>query len=786
MKHFFFPKISLLAILLILFTPLTYSQESALKLEKIMAGNDFIGHQPSNFQWSPSSDLIYFRWNQDKDFEAPYYSYSLKDKSITKLSQINKPPLPVNGFYQDNNKSDIVFKSGNGIYLLSGNETELIYSKSTGYSIKAIIENTLILQERNNLFAFSREKMTYTQLTNFASGSSPNTEDEDENFLEEQQLELFETIRVAKKKEEARKEFRKSTLPQFLNPFYTNKKDLDEMEISNDLSQLVFGLSQYNKNESTFYDRHITKDGYTKNESARAKVGTKNPEHELFYWNLTKDTVISVDFSSLTDLNRIPDFYKNYPNEEIEDYEKEIIFHNHGFNEAGTKCLIEIKSYDNKDRWIGYVETETGKFHECEHQHDESWIGGPGITGWNMVSGNVEWIDNERFYFQSEETGFSHLYSYNCISKNKEALTEGNFEIHEAELSKDKSRFYISANKNHPGNREFYHLELESKELIPILTLDGNHEVIVSPDEKWLLVNYSYKNKPWDLYISPNSEKAALTRITNSTSDSFNSYTWREPEVVTFKASDGTPVNARIYNPDSRVKNGAAVLFVHGAGYLQNAHNWWSGYYREYMFNNLLCDLGYVVMDIDYRASKGYGRDFRTAIYRHMGGKDLSDHVDGRQFLIENYGVDADRVGIYGGSYGGFITIMALLNEPAKFKCGAAIRSVTDWAHYNHPYTSNILNTPETDPAAFKQSSPIYFAENLEDKLLMLHGMVDDNVQYQDVVRLSQRFIELGKANWDLVGYPVEPHGFKETTSWIDEYGRILKLFNEELLNVSS
>jgi dipeptidyl aminopeptidase/acylaminoacyl peptidase len=200
------------------------------------------------------------------------------------------------------------------------------------------------------------------------------------------------------------------------------------------------------------------------------------------------------------------------------------------------------------------------------------------------------------------------------------------------------------------------------------------------------------------------------------------------------------------------------------------------------MFNNLLADLGYTILDIDYRASDGYGRDFRTGIYRFMGGKDLSDHIDGKKFLVDTYGIDGNRVGLYGGSYGGFITLMAMLTAPKEFASGAALRSVTDWAHYNHGYTGNILNFPETDPDAYKKSSPIYFAENLQGNLLMLHGMVDDNVEYKDVVRLSQRFIELGKKKWELAVFPVESHGFKETYSWIDEYGRILKLFNETLL----
>ncbi|MFK7935528.1 MAG: alpha/beta hydrolase family protein, partial [Saprospiraceae bacterium] len=268
---------------------------------------------------------------------------------------------------------------------------------------------------------------------------------------------------------------------------------------------------------------------------------------------------------------------------------------------------------------------------------------------------------------------------------------------------------------------------------------------------------------------------------TTSVTEEFSSYNWRDPEIVRFMARDGAEVPARIYRPDSLKNNGAAVVFVHGAGYLQNVHKWWSSYYREYMFHNFLTDNGYTVLDIDYRASNGYGRDWRTAIYQHMGGKDLTDQVDGARFLASEYGVDENRIGIYGGSYGGFITMMAMFTEPDVFKSGAALRSVTDWAHYNHPYTSNILNTPAEDKEAYRKSSPIYHAEGLRGNLLMLHGMIDQNVQFQDVVRLSQRLIELGKDDWELAVFPLERHGFKEASSWTDEYKRIYKLFDQTL-----
>ena len=313
--------------------------------------------------------------------------------------------------------------------------------------------------------------------------------------------------------------------------------------------------------------------------------------------------------------------------------------------------------------------------------------------------------------------------------------------------------------------------------------MEVNNDVYLSPDEKNMAILHSFSNKPWELYLKKTKANAEAKQLTEGQSEAFSSYEWREPELIEFEAEDGAMVPARLYKPDFDVKNDAAVVFVHGAGYLQNVHKWWSSYFREYMFHNLLTDLGYTVIDIDYRGSAGYGRDWRTGIYRYMGGKDLSDQVDGVEYLVENHGINPEKVGVYGGSYGGFITLMGMFNEPETFKAGAALRSVTDWAHYNHGYTSNILNEPAADPIAYRRSSPIYFAEGLEGDLLIAHGMVDVNVHFQDVVRLSQRLIELGKENWEMAVYPVEGHGFVEPSSWTDEYRRILELFNESLLD---
>jgi dipeptidyl aminopeptidase/acylaminoacyl peptidase len=233
----------------------------------------------------------------------------------------------------------------------------------------------------------------------------------------------------------------------------------------------------------------------------------------------------------------------------------------------------------------------------------------------------------------------------------------------------------------------------------------GGHTVVPSPDGRTLANVYSEANRPPELFLQAPRANATMQQVTTSPTAEWLAGPWIVPAIVTIPAQDGVPVPARIYRPEElgAEPNGAAVIFVHGAGYLHNVHNYWSSYYRDYMFQHMLAARGYVVLDIDYRGSAGYGRDWRTAIYRHMGGLDLTDQVDGSRYLQREFGIDPERVGLYGGSYGGFITLMALFTQAQHFGAGAALRSVTDWAAYNHGYTARILNEPQGDSTAYRR-----------------------------------------------------------------------------------
>jgi len=604
--------------------------------------------------------------------------------------------------------------------------------------------------------------------------------------LERDQMELFEVLRwreAVDKKEKARSESRQPDRPK---PYYLGGKQLSNLRLSPDGQFATFRLTRRADAKNTVVPHFVTRSGYVEERQAREKVGAPQDQYELGICDLERDTCYIVDTKQIEGIYEKPAFLKEYHADDPDwkdtyDRPREVIFHGPWFSEK-SEALLSVKAMDNKDRWLFLLDLPTGNLRLLDRQHDDAWIGGPGISGWNFSAGNLGWMpDNERVWFQSEATGFSHLYTVNVHTGERKALTSGNFEVLSAEISRDKQYFFITANKESPFEHHFYRMPVNGGKLEKITTRKGGHQVTLSPDQSKLAVRFSDANHPWELFVMDNQPGAEMRPLTHSTTPEFEAYPWRHPEIVRFKARDGVAVPARIYRPGPSVKNGAAVIFVHGAGYLQNVHEWWSSYYREYMFHNILADNGYTVLDIDYRASNGYGRDWRTAIYRHMGGQDLDDQVDGARFLVEKEGIDADRIGIYGGSYGGFITLMALFNSPGTFKCGAALRSVTDWAHYNHPYTSNILNTPVEDSIAYRLSSPIYYAEGLQDHLLILHGMVDSNVHFQDVVRLSQRLIELGKTNWTLSVFPVESHGFVEPSSWTDEYRRIFKLFQTDL-----
>jgi len=774
-----------------------------LSIEKIMRDPKWIGVAPSNIRWSDDSKRIYFNWNPENADRDQLFAITPTDIKPAKVS-LDERKAMVPEFGDWNKKHTLkVFEKNGDIFLsdlAKGKITQLTNTAEREGSPSFSGDETKIIFTRGeNLFSFKIGSGELVQLTNFTHSAAATPApaassrrgggrraatdvvagNDQERWLKAQQLELFDIIKVKDKDRKLDSIERKEFEVKKLKEIAVDDKSVGDVVLSPDGHYVTYRLAKYPEGvKSAIVPNYVTASGFTEDIPNRTKVGEPQAAYESYVFDTQKDTVYKINTATIPGIKDLPDYVKDYP-KELErrtkaNEDRKVVIRGPFWSEDSKYAMVEVSAQDNKDIWVMKLDPATGSLTQMDRERNEAWVGGAG-------QGNVGWTDNTHFYFESEASGYAHIYLLDAVTGTKKQLTTGKWEVQSLQLSKDKKTFYFIGNIEHPGVTHFYRIPVAGGEPVKITSMKGGNEVSLSPDEKWLAIRYSFSNKPWELYVQPNKPGAKAEQVTNSISAEFKSYPWREPQVITFKNRYGSDVYARLYVPEKQDPAKPAVVFVHGAGYLQNVHFWWSSYFREYMFNNMLADNGYVVLDVDYSGSAGYGRDWRTAIYRHMGGKDLTDQEDGVKMLVEKYGVNPKHVGLYGGSYGGFITLMALFTEPDTWAAGGAIRSVTDWAHYNHGYTSSILNEPFTDEKSYRISSPIYFANGLKGNLLMLHGMVDQNVNYQDIIRLSQKLIELHKENWELASYPVEDHGFVQPSSWTDEYKRIFKLFETTL-----
>ena len=751
-------------------------QDFELSVRNIMRGPELLGESPTQVRWTDDSRWLYFRWRPgglEWDDERSLYRVSAEGGAPEKLDDdaaYEAAVLVAGGDLSGDRRWRISTVRGD-LYLVDRRAmtTRRLTHTEDGEGSATFSEDgeSVLFQRGGNVYRLTLGSGELEQITRVSTSPAPADEPEAEGqraFLETQQVELFEHIsrQVEREREaDARREAREATEPKTVH--LEARERIQSLRATRDGNYVLIRTTKPAQGaQRTIVPDWVTESGYTEDLTVRSKVGDDQSQGRAGIITTATGEVRWLDVGP-------------------EDYEGEglVRVSNAGWNDAGTKAFVFAVSFDDKDRWLWSVDAATGERTLLDHLHDEAWVAGPCFSC-------VGWIpDEDRVYFVSEATGYAHLYTVNADGSNRSGLTSGEWEVLGVTIPEDRSRFLLTTNEGSPFNQHVSWMGFDGEGGQTITEGDGRFSATLSPDGRRFALLHDVANRPGELFLAESARPTEMKRLTTSPTQEWASFDWKKPEIVQFEAEDGTMVPARIYRPADMgaQPNGAGVIFVHGSGYLHNVHNYFSSYYREYMFNHLLAASGYTVLDVDYRGSAGYGRDWRTGIYRWMGGKDLSDQVDGAQYLVAEEGVDASRVGLYGGSYGGFLTLMGLFTAGETFKSGAALRPVTDWAHYNNGYTSRILNLPQGDEEAYKKSSPIYFAENfgLDQHLVILHGMVDTNVHFSDAVRLTQRLIELGKENWEMAVYPVENHGFVEPTSWTDEYRRIFEIFERTL-----
>ena len=793
--------------------------QTALSLEKIMADPDWIGPPVSDAYWSA-------------DGRAAYYSLKRIGSPIADLHRVD----PATGKDQVVDAAAMANADGPGVYDRAGRRAAFIRNRDIfvrDLSSGRLTQITRTPQSKSHPHFSLDGRLLSFRIDNdwfvhdFGSGvttpaaivkaeKDPNAPAADD--LREMQLRTFSTLKKMHDDKEAERQhneaLQKGDATRAVLPFYLGDEVVVRgSELSPDARWLlvVTEPKSHVKGREGQLTRYVTESGYEEFEKERLRVGRNPPAPQsLMLLNLTDHTMHALALEKLPGIYDDPlqavreENAKAHPPANpppasggeqkanggeqkanggkkargvwVINREPDAINGGIVWSADGGALGIEMYAIDHKDRWIVTVDLANYVLVPQHRLSDAAWI--------DRSFNELGWLnDNRTLWYESEESGFAHLYA-KPQNGEAHALTQGRFEVSSPQLSEDGRWFYVLSNEAAPYSYDVYRVPSSGGSMQRLTRLEGVEKAEVDRSGKQLLLTHSTPYMRTQISVAKADGSGAPRQLTDTRTAEYKSLTWIQPEIVKIPSTHfGGAIYAKLYR-DAGAAAAAkkpAVLFVHGAGYTQDVHLRYSYYFREQMFHNLLAHLGYVVLDMDYRASAGYGRDWRTAIYRQMGHPELEDLLDGKKWLVEQAAVDPKHVGVYGGSYGGFMTLMALFRAPGEFAAGAALRPVTDWMQYNHGYTSGILNDPQVDPIAYERSSPIEFAAGLQDALLICHGVIDDNVLFEDSMRLYERLIELHKDNFSMSPYPLDRHGFANADSWLDEYKRIFRLFEANL-----
>jgi len=789
--------------LLALATPLaTLAQDVTLTLEQIMADPDWLGNAPSLPYWGADSATVHYHQRRSGSELSDLYVVDSSTASTRQVAESEWSQYFHSSISYNAAGDRRAYVYSGDIYIVDNTGTRQITRTSASESDPFFMHDgrRVAFARGEQFFVHDPETGLTEQVTDVRFQDDPD-KGEDFDVLTAHQKRLFDEFKKKDKDEdEARQRSERlfevdSGLPAA--PVYMGK-DLESqgqaLSPSGRWLVVVTRKKDFDAGQEGSMPNYVTASGYTENETLRTRVG-RNGRAPQTAWlvdlgtgekhELDLSELPGIDDDPLADLRKSAIEVFVAEGEDREAAEKRlkspdsrgIEFWELQWSRNGSELVLYVRANDNKDRWIATVDFDDKKLVNQHRISDEAWV-----NPYHIEHG---WLDdNNTLWFLSEDHGYLGIYTKAIDERRSKALVAGKHIVVDPALDPSGQYLYYGANAGNPSVYEVWRVNVASGETEQMTNMGGKNSFVVSPDGSRLLIVHSEINRHDDLFVMDNVPGANVRRLTDTMSEEFKLIPWADPAIVAVPSSHvDDPIYSKVYLPADHDPSESypAVMFVHGAGYTQNSDAGWPYYFREGMFHNLLTQRGYVVIDMDFRASEGYGRDWRTAIYRQMGHPELEDLRDGVDYIVEYYGVDRERIGVYGGSYGGFMACIAMFRAPGLFQAGAALRPVTDWVHYNHGYTSNILNTPDVDPEAYRKSSPIEFAGGLEGSLLLAAGMQDNNVFFQDTVLLVQRLIELQKENFEIAIYPLDPHGFERADSWLDEYRRIFKLFETTL-----
>jgi dipeptidyl aminopeptidase/acylaminoacyl peptidase len=450
-----------------------------------------------------------------------------------------------------------------------------------------------------------------------------------------------------------------------------------------------------------------------------------------------------------------------------------------------SRLLLQRVSADSKARDIIVSDLATGREHTISHEVDAKFWSLGFVSADPIPSPDGKWVA-----FVSDRDGWDHLYVASTAGAPLTQITKGKFEVRDVSWSGDGTRLAFTTNEgDNPGA---WHLGIatlngDANPRIERVTSGRGTNVAPrwSPTGQQLLYQHTDAQQSADLYlIGAGSGGPPAARITESMPAALERSAFVAPQLVQYRAPDGTDVPAYLFIPDGldRSRKHPAIVWIHGDGINQNYDGWHvqRNYAVYYSFHQYLLQQGYVVLAPDYRGSIGYGRDWRQGVYMDVGGKDATDAVTAAEYLRTLDYVDGDRIGVWGLSYGGYFTLIALADRPTLYRCGVDVAGVGDYRTWfldpGGAWVISRMGTPETNPKLYRESAVADRLDRVERPLLVLHGTADVNVPYLESVRIVDELLKHGK-RVDFMMYPGEFHYFERAHVLRDAWTRVERFF---------
>lgn len=428
-----------------------------------------------------------------------------------------------------------------------------------------------------------------------------------------------------------------------------------------------------------------------------------------------------------------------------------------------------------------FADASSGKCETLLTEQDKYWIKlSGGVFGPDTASNLHFLADGKRFLWSSERSGFRHLYLYDLAGKQITQLTRGDWQVDGiAKVDEQAQAVYFTSTQKSPIERQFYRVPLSGGEPVELTHEHGTHSVSMAPGGKHFLDTYSNVMTPPQQRLY-NADGSAVATLEENKVAELEGYHLQPEEFLTVPGADGTPLDAAMIKPAGfdPSRKYPVIVMVYGGPDVQVVRDAWGG--STFLWNEMMAEKGFVIFMVDNRGSAGRGHNFETPIYHHFGKVELADQLAGVKWLSNQPYVDSTRVGIWGWSFGGYMTCMAMLRAADIFKAGFAGAPVTDWWRYDTIYTERYMGTPQENPEGYRDSSPVNFAAELKGKLLIAHATGDDNVHFANSVALQEKLVQAEKYAEFLI-YADRGHGISDSAGRIHVFNRVTQFFVENL-----